>query len=770
MKMEHIATPKVENVHLLDNINPRNSTVGTLYITTTHLIFVSPEDKEELWILHMHISSVDKLPLTTSGSPVRIQCSNFRVVTFMVNRDRDAQDIYTSLAQLSKPSSLEDLYCFQYRAKNDLPQPTGWTFFELSAEFQRQGVHSKHWTPCSLNNEYRLCPTYPRLLMVPSSASTLIVQGSAKFRSKGRLPVLTYYHAQTSAALLRCAQPLSGIKGRSSEDEQFINCILESNTASKFLYIVDTRPKINAMYNRAAGKGYEAEAFYPNTKFVFKGIENIHIMRDSLSKLVETCELKTETIQLFLQGLEQSGWLKHIKAVLEASIFIAESLLNGISVVVHCSDGWDRTSQTCAIAQILIDPFYRTIQVVYVLILILILTLILIKYNLFKYCSGDPKEVSPIFTQFIDATWQILTQFPQAFQFNAKYLLTIHDHVYSCQFGTFLGNCAKDREDYRLAERTYSLWGHLTNTADEFINPLFDSSSKPDILNPSTSPQNIHFWRGFYCRFEVGTHPREPIIDLLTLTQLHTASLEDHAKHLSKRVDGLRSLISSAKASGAVKKFLPSVVTGTKSSTEETESELDKVEKRFVDLKTALVEKCQSSKILELFNLLGDLEDCSPYLTLSVGSPVVYSLHRKRSFEPLSSPSEIPLTLDQIQQEISSVAIFWETRRECSDCSCGIKISYSVPVKNCTSCGRLFCERCMHRRRVLPGHALAFNNSDGRRRSSNISQSSLASLITGSGSPSPRSSLNIPVSPVKFIQMRTYPVCSNCYRDTSSEQ
>ena len=41
-----------------------------------------------------------------------------------------------------------------------------------------------------------------------------------------------------------------------------------------------------------------------------------------------------------------------------------------------------------------------------------------------------------------------------------------------------------------------------------------------------------------YCdvvsRFESGTHPREPVIDLLTLTQLHTASLEDHAKHLTK--------------------------------------------------------------------------------------------------------------------------------------------------------------------------------------------------------------------------------------------
>ena len=52
------------------------------------------------------------------------------------------------------------------------------------------------------------------------------------------------------------------------------------------------------------------------------------------------------------------------------------------------------------------------------------------------------------------------------------------------------------------------------------------------------------------------------LLDLLSLTQLHTASLEDHAKHLTKRVDGLRSLISSAKATGAVKKLLPTAVTG----------------------------------------------------------------------------------------------------------------------------------------------------------------------------------------------------------------
>ena len=31
------------------------------------------------------------------------------------------------------------------------------------------------------------------------------------------------------------------------------------------------------------------------------------------------------------------------------------------SALIHCSDGWDRTSQLSSLAQMLLDPFYRTI-------------------------------------------------------------------------------------------------------------------------------------------------------------------------------------------------------------------------------------------------------------------------------------------------------------------------------------------------------------------------------------------------------------------------
>ncbi len=36
--------------------------------------------------------------------------------------------------------------------------------------------------------------------------------------------------------------------------------------------------------------------------------------------------------------------------------------LEGVSVLVHCSDGWDRTAQTCALISLLIDPYYRTLH------------------------------------------------------------------------------------------------------------------------------------------------------------------------------------------------------------------------------------------------------------------------------------------------------------------------------------------------------------------------------------------------------------------------
>lgn len=44
---------------------------------------------------------------------------------------------------------------------------------------------------------------------------------------------------------------------------------------------------MNAMANKAAGKGCELEQNYENMKYYFYNIENIHVMRSSLMKLMD---------------------------------------------------------------------------------------------------------------------------------------------------------------------------------------------------------------------------------------------------------------------------------------------------------------------------------------------------------------------------------------------------------------------------------------------------------------------------------------------------
>lgn len=43
------------------------------------------------------------------------------------------------------------------------------------------------------NSLFKLCPTYPMTLLFPAQATPAMIAGCAAFRSKQRLPVLTYF-------------------------------------------------------------------------------------------------------------------------------------------------------------------------------------------------------------------------------------------------------------------------------------------------------------------------------------------------------------------------------------------------------------------------------------------------------------------------------------------------------------------------------------------------------------------------------------------------
>ncbi|XP_016417344.1 myotubularin-related protein 7-like [Sinocyclocheilus rhinocerous] len=543
--MEHIRTPKVENVRMIDRLTPRKSTVGTLYLSSTHTIFVeNSEARKETWVLHSLVYNVERLPTNSSGSPLIIRCKNFHVYRLLIPQEKDCLDVLASLTRLSRPGKFFFFLCFSFNPNLDKElREKAWGFINLKAEFSRMGIPCNLWHVTAANHEYRLCDTYPSELFVPKSASPAVIVGSAKFRSRGRLPVLSYFHRDTSASICRSSQPLTGFSARSSDDEQMLQAIMKSNPVSEFMYVVDTRPKLNAMANRAAGKGYENEDHYTNIKLQFIGIENIHVMRNSQQKLIDVGELAAPSMSDFLWGLENSGWLKHIKAVLDAGVFIAKAVAeDGVSVLVHCSDGWDRTAQACSVASVLLDPYYRTIKGLMVLIEKDWVSFGHKFSHRYAHLDGDPKEVSPVMDQFLECVWQLMQQFPCAFEFNERFLIQLHTHIYSCQHGNFICNCQKERRDLRLQERTHSLWPHLWENRPEYTNPLYrtDHSQTQGVLKPLSTAYCFKFWKGMYGRAEKSVASHQSPADCLNAVREESQQLEEELSSHQERLAQLK--------------------------------------------------------------------------------------------------------------------------------------------------------------------------------------------------------------------------------------
>lgn len=54
-----------------------------------------------------------------------------------------------------------------------------------------------------------------------------------------------------------------------------------------------------------------------------------------------------------------------VKGVLQDSERVVSPqaiVVENASVLVHCSDGWDRTSQVCSLGSLLLEPYYRTME------------------------------------------------------------------------------------------------------------------------------------------------------------------------------------------------------------------------------------------------------------------------------------------------------------------------------------------------------------------------------------------------------------------------
>ncbi|KAK1931975.1 Myotubularin-related protein 2 [Phytophthora citrophthora] len=491
---------------------PHFSIDGTLVLTNYRIIWQALSTKDAMEIPLASILSAESS--TTAPHIANIEGKHLLRASLAFSDETTCTDFLGCIWELFSTGGSPPHYLFahlHYQALRHkevktvngtgLETPSD-SLYDAEEDYRRlKLLDEDSWMRLFDNSDYTMFPSYPDTFVIPSVLDEDDLRELSAYRSASRIPAVVWRHPHTGALVCRCAQPCTGLSGYVVEaDQKMVSALQHATSAygdAKF-HFFDARSQMAAAANSAQGKGTEDPRNYPNSELHFCDIANIHAVRSSYASLAAVCQPGQERdSSSWLFQLRNTFWFLHLSSILSTSQEICRYLGQGDSVMIHCSDGWDRTPQLTAMVQLLLDPYYRTIRG--------LLCLIEKEWcsfgHLFRYRYGhgegpgqqELEEQSPVFIQWLDALWQIWRQQPWAFEFNEALLSALYESVFSGLYGNFLYNNERQRKQEEANAPTRSLWFVLLEQMEKYMNIEYDSAKNFNSIGlvlPFSSEEN----------------------------------------------------------------------------------------------------------------------------------------------------------------------------------------------------------------------------------------------------------------------------------------
>ncbi|XP_035909354.1 myotubularin-related protein 10-B [Anopheles stephensi] len=240
----------------------------------------------------------------------------------------------------------------------------------------------------------------------------------------------------------------------------------------------------------------------PRLLELYKILPSIQDVNLSYMKLRDLCTPDGDQQFMAQDGrfytlLEKSYWLLYVSLCLKHSDIAAKLLREGQTVVLQEINGRDMSCVISSLVQLIMDSSYRTIQGIQ--------NLIQKEWVILGHPFSDRlghvstvkiTERSPLFLLFLDCTWQLLQQFPEAFEFSDVFLTTLWDSLFLPIFDTFQFNSETERYQALNAEhvvlRPVWDWEKQFDHKDLalFTNPLYRAKWQQTVLPVVQSNSN----------------------------------------------------------------------------------------------------------------------------------------------------------------------------------------------------------------------------------------------------------------------------------------
>nr|XP_055055916.1 myotubularin-related protein 12 [Misgurnus anguillicaudatus] len=471
---------------------------GTLFCTNFRVTFISDEMSQEetakkfknklygendiplMCVDHIYGVYDEKRKLITGGlvknkcpSKMIIHCKDLRMFQFCLTytKEEDARKIFQGIAHhCLEEKSLKCVFAFSYEGTTspDMQRKHETIMFDAPEDWTEEMKRTK--ARCRLvteNENFEISTRLPKYFVIPSALEDLF-----SHQGKG-LPVWCWSH-HTGCALFKASFPPGA-----QEDGDFQKHLdtMINAVAHNYLYSVKTEDLSESLPTIQ-----DIQQSYNKFKLFFL-IDN-------------STDFWMSDVKWF-SSLESSGWLDIIRQCLQKAVDVVECLeKDNTNVLITEEEGTDLCCVISSLAQIMLDPYYRTLTGFQSLVQkewVAGCHAFLDRCNHLHQKDKDCQ--SPVFLLFLECVWQLVQQHTPAFQFSETYLTVLSDSIHVPVFSTFLFNSPHHRESVMKVESPLAQSGSLNCPLVWDWSLQFDSKAQNFFLNPLYSEKVKHVVR-----------------------------------------------------------------------------------------------------------------------------------------------------------------------------------------------------------------------------------------------------------------------------------
>uniref|UniRef100_A0A673C4G3 Myotubularin phosphatase domain-containing protein n=1 Tax=Sphaeramia orbicularis TaxID=375764 RepID=A0A673C4G3_9TELE len=366
-----------------------------------------------------------------------LYCKDLRIIRFCFGEagPESAKKVCLAIAHYSHPADLHLLFGFEYqgrryheykakRVNGSTPRGGLQTpIFDRPSDWDREikRTGASEWRVCSVNEGYAISPSLPEYIVVPASLADQDLKQYSSFFPDNRIPLWCWNHPSGSA-LIRMASITDPLHQRKI-DQRVFTAITKSHPHRSEVIRLD----------------------------LDKCLPNIQDIQSAFFKIRQICVMDPfeESEERWLSSIENSRWLEYVRAFLKHSAEVVYHLDGkNTSVVLAEEEDRDLNCIVSSLVQLMLDPHYRSLIGFQSLVQ---KEWVMAGHRFLDRCNHlkkSDKEESPLFTLFLDCVWQMMNQYPAAFEFTEAYLTVLTDSMWIPLFSTFLFNSPKQRNQH----------------------------------------------------------------------------------------------------------------------------------------------------------------------------------------------------------------------------------------------------------------------------------------------------------------------------------